>query len=1102
MFQSHNPKTSVLCVSIAVILLLLSLFLNLPTAFAQGSWPLVGTMEPGAQSFEFRHEREGIYHIRITADPILKFVPERRALDLDFSGHRLKKTELERVDAGGLALSWEIDLSEIETPDMAIANVRAIFDNDIVEIRGTNIANYRFNIPEGATSLESVEIDFKWLEYTDTLSFEASASGAGSIGFTTLDPEVSLSEALPLQIVRITASLQTDPDSARMPELPAIVTNRRTSETVEIKLKQTKRKSRTFTSNPLLLAVENADSNNFPEISTCPGDVLEVSFAGQRGSLSVLEPDEDLDLPPCSVLPPFPVLKFEARGSVERTIDPARQERADSLKVRLLDERNNPISGEEIIWRFPALDGRAVSTFTDRRGFTRLDFAIQVGGSFAVVVDGLVTDLALSDGSWDIEVTPKDPLIASLSQQGVVNFKVDLVVPTAISLFDRRGAPVSVLLDDTEFFIRLRLGRADMASTGQAGEIALKVLGKNGDEVLDSIDVKAEKTAVRNTFETPIRTFAVVRGESLRTGEIIVPDRGIVSVVFNSTEYKVPFYKSSWSKLDVETKVVLDFWKDALEGSLSARGLLPEEREILEYRLSLLENARAWLEEPHPDDNHRFAVAKVYLNLISADIEDLGEPVDRPATNEAIPSSLRGTTIRFVSSEEARLVTSALVEASGLSAESIRAIPSSTAQNVTDFVKSLPESVLSPAIGAYVAATGYTADGQVATVLERVLGGVDGALAVVGTTGALAKFASFTRAARAMGLRVALSEINLAGLTFREILDNRSGASLPVYVARDVAFEAVQRGKPARGPRKIERLTKSSKRSGYYIDKFSSEAADARKQIETLEQKLRSHEQRLAAAQAAGRGTKGVTNDIGIAEKKITAATRRAKELEKKVTNYRVRKEKADLALGRIAKRKLTEAELEGLKQRGELPRARDRIGEKMAQEHYEEQVNDFLAEEGYQAGTGVRLRTAYPSPLGEGHGAAASRGSREATKAPVMDHVNPTTLDVADSKYYNLKGAGEGTEKALKAAREIADTAEKGRLVQIQKVRKQRADRGLPLDNESVWEDVCQRKVTIITPTDMPGHIQDLIKLFVGEKSARNVKFRTVAAMVDGWER
>jgi hypothetical protein len=115
------------------------------------------------------------------------------------------------------------------------------------------------------------------------------------------------------------------------------------------------------------------------------------------------------------------------------------------------------------------------------------------------------------------------------------------------------------------------------------------------------------------------------------------------------------------------------------------------------------------------------------------------------------------------------------------------------------------------------------------------------------------------------------------------------------------------------------------------------------------------------------------------------------------------------------------------------------------------------------------------------------------------MDHINYETLDVADSKYYDFPDGM--TEEAMRtAAARIADTVEKGRMVQAQLVRNRRIEQGLPLDDDLIWQVVSTRSVTIITPTGIPPRVMTLIKQLVGPRAAARLRFRVVEPQIDRW--
>jgi hypothetical protein len=930
-------------------------------------------------------------------------------------------------------------------------------------------------------------------------------------GLVRMDPETALLDLVPLQFFRVAAELDGDvPAELRK---TAVLRNPRTGATLDVALTLARLPGGPhLLSEPVLLGVPDTP-NDVPQLAACPGDTLELSVDSARATAVVRPGDTTFDPDPCAPPPPPERFALQAVGATTRTFDPASDPRSAPLEVLLLDEAGAPLPDEEVVWQLRQT-GEAYATTTDAEGRARLDFAVVERGRFVAVAEGVPLGEPLVDRVrrpqdppfYDVDVAPLDPIIA-LGVAAPVAFQVELVRPNAIELFTR-GGRLEHLLHEQRFFIRVWPGRRirdrtrplDVELATSAGDRLTVALPRTDGGVFEST--------------TPLYLANGANHADLRLDAGANP-RGQLRVTALDVTLAVRAYPTELDYRYEEGRDMLALVEDALEAAVAAPDLTPEEQANLRDRLALVGQANRWA-RARLSTSYKAALVYTYLGLVALEAGGLGEAVDESVNAAAdayhrahpgwhpFPISVRETAppaIRFGFEVERDRV----IHAFALTRSANFAVVLAAVQGLFPeltwraLLHGLREVVVAPGLAAYTAITGWTADGEVATSMQRFVGGVEALLGLVVLAETAVALAALGRSAQALLQRFRAGRAASRGLEL-----DAAALGEGLTVARQEAVEALEAAQAAqRRERTRQRYTAKVDRANAQLDELRQRRAELQGGRQALVDELAAKERDLAARVARGETrNKGRQAAIGVARRKLQRLEGRMAKLDQRIAKRRARKLRAYQALGNIERLGLSRAEVEALIQARRLPDPFDRVADTFVHKLYEDQVTGALP--GFSKGKGVVVRTSHPSVLGDAFGEPLTQPRRQhRTARPVPDHVNETTLDMADSKFYDFDTRTSDTYRRA-AAREIAETVEKARLVQRERVRARRRANDLPVDGpdgeDLVNQVVYQRQVTIVTPTTVPPEVQAMIRLLVGKRSASQLRFRVIAPDLAGW--
>lgn len=941
--------------------------------------------------------------------------------------------------------------------------------------------------------------------------------GVVTVAFSGVDWKNTIDQATTLQVIRVVAAIQGVPPDQMPPTVTAELSNLGNPGSFTLTLQQTLDEAARYVSGAILIAAQGAEGNaGFLEIVACPDDTLQAAVDQESGgqataALSIVLPDSEDQISPCNDPPPLPEVHLEADGPTQVTLDPQSMTPGTApsgspLKVRVTNSADgSPVVHEAVVWQIEGRD-MAFDSYTDHDGRTQLDFALVARGNFVPVVDGLPVDPAvidgtpldpiLPDGQYSIRVFLKESLMAVLMDDDALRFTVDLVQPTTLELMDSSGTPLTEVWEDQPFFIRVRLGRGAKAAGTSLPGIAITTSGGG------SLNVSTKPVLPRlGIYETDVRLRARTHSAFAINNDITAQDGGTLTAKAAGSAVVVPFYASNLAKSLHEATTLLEQARSGLDASVANPGdLSTDQLERLTLKAKVAANSIRWLSEPHPSGLHRLSVCQVYLKLL-ADF-DLGPEILLPANfNNDLPTSLRGTQIEFVSEAESDAVRAALRDAARLIAEKFFQIPGDIGANIAHAAQSvrtmfsswenLRDALASPLVGGYTALTGWAADGGRATWLERIMGGVGAVIAVASLPATFGALTSVTRSALALSVRAAMVAANIGQYVFPNVASGLAG--MAVFVNRQLVIDAL--AAVARGDRLAAKFLARSERYAAWIQGRLDDANNVARNLSGVQARIQSLNAQLAAA----------TGDVRLLKSQLAALrdyekvlARSFDQLHAKIERHIARKAAADAALSQHLVRSMTTAEIDAMLAANNLPDPFAMINGRLAHAHYQGQIAELLKARGFVDGKGVRLHTAHRTPH---YKAGPRKGFFGQTRAPIMDHMHTAVAEVGDSKYYLFKDAVHGgvlTHEGRMAAQTIADTIEKGRLVQAQQI----FNKNVPL-TESLASELFQRRITIFTPVAIPSEVMNEIKRLIARGNPRNlryVRFEVVPADLREW--
>lgn len=950
-----------------------------------------------------------------------------------------------------------------------------------------------------------------------------------AVRVTWLDGERPLEKAMPLQFVRLVAEADGLPSTDSSNILHARVRNRVAGKEIDVPLKPWSNDPQPlYVSEPLLIARPGAERNEgVLEVSACTGETVDVRVEDLAAQIAVGEASDLIDPLPCGPPKPPPRFRLRSVSKTALTFDPEnRRDYDDNIVtgqgilardarglimhrpplVEFSDESGAPLEQEAIVWYLPERD-QSFLTYTDARGLTRLEFRVAARGTFVGLVDGLPTGEPFGDGVQKLIAFPSDPAMAALLDGPPPAFTIDFVRPTTIDFVSKTGLRLDSLVSGEDFRLQIWLGKRDAERVGAARSIKVRIdppipLRQPFEVEADRMTGRVFQSQKRAGVHMTPSVIARLQGNSL-----LIDPNDAVTASFGQASVGVIGYLNGVHRSEARVRAALNFWRDSFRTALNG-GPDPAERFRLLRNIGFMERGLLWLDDAALPLHHRVPVAAVYLDLVEKPANELGF---YPSPVGLSPGNGRH---KVVCDAENLAVGKALDAARAADIVTVGDRLSSVGGRFVDFVVGMPDMLfVTPFLGAYTAATGWTADGEVATTFEQLMGGFD-AVAGVFTlqqlaTGVAARITSAGKAAFAVTERAAVAEgLSSARLTFAKAF----AADIGEAVAREAAEQVIQGGIEAIGdeffagapdaessaldfaapaalllpggsgrPRvsATVKLARTIERRERYIIGRVSDLGDAKLKLAERRSELASVDRRLQVAGSVDQAELRATRSK-LAAQIENLSNERIPALKRRIERHYDIAERARIALNRLEGISWSVDRLQSMGP-DFRPHARDLFNGTPAYTQYERQIAKVLPE-GFEPGRGVVVKTAYPSPLAEGYlkGNAFQGKPRGATKAPIPDYVNKTTFDAVDAKYYDFSQLKNDRDFALCAA-EIAETIDKARMVQEQLIFRSLTER-TRLANPDLLRrkailDARQRTVTIFTPTDIPDRVKEYVQ-------------------------
>ena len=898
-----------------------------------------------------------------------------------------------------------------------------------------------------------------------------------AIFFTGLDSEQVKDNEMAWNYIRIKA---TYPASGALPtSAQATLLSVATGEVLNVPLERDNSNSRVLVSEPVFLhGIDGDIQQTFTQIRVSYTDTLHCSLENKTKDLEI----RDFHALPGATDPGG--FRLSHNGPASVTIDPA-QNQSSPVSVRMTGPGSVPIEGANIIWKIDGHIDSFIST-TDENGVTNLEFLPDHKGKFSVLTDGLLLGEAVSRGQRTITAIPEENIYYSLLEQSPPQFSVHLVGPTTMAILQLGGEQYSNILTGDELYFEINLGDADMTGFSSL-PVSLDATVRDVDGRILSV------TLTREVYDYKFvsRTALILTTNSFHLNGTMV------TFLYGNYQVQVPFYFTLEAVTAFEGKKVLQEFRPALSGALQSSSLTAEQRELITVRLQLNDNALSFLGNTATHPGFLAAIASKYLELINMPLEFLGQPVDVPANSLPLPSIVAHSTARYVRSVEQR-------ELEAIFRHWIHVGTWSVFNGMFVFMLETVKFVLSPVIGAYVAISGKTIEGKKATLLERVLGGLDALTALIPVAIAISRYG---RAAKAFRRKVGF-DVRAENLKMGQAIE-QSTFKVPAITSANALDELTQAFNVT------TRLESKNLKIAFYSNR----------NIEKLQGTLRRHRNNLANKRGEldtllqreinNGPSPELTEEIRWTRERINKLENvdipnRQTELRHELRrNREATKALDDLYVGR----EMAREDLEFLRDEGLIPGAHDQFVGTPANRLYEFQLNEQLSMTNSPLSIATGWRSAAPRSV-----VVPYRPTRWGTRPnfhvgdpmrslPRPDHLNidPNDLRIGDSKYFTHwpdEALNPGTdllrhEFIKDRIDQIVNTVEKGRLVQYTEVKALMA--GQP--PSAIWNEVFNKQFYIFTPVDVPQRVQNVIRSSV-MGAGRNLHFITVPTDLNAWLR
>ena len=1050
------------------------------------------TIKLSKQSFGVRYGNTIYFSGEIHLEPIIYTYdsPQGRRITIH---PNVTATVLEDKPLGNrLWLTYRLARQHLDYPDQHIAYIKVHFNKG-------GILNYSRNmvIPEEATKISSLEIKWKGNELPVTRvlfwgnmglpsgnAWKWAAGGLIAAGGATLyglrrrrrlrnkkeepeeeeeeDPKVQISlaridPALPLnalhafELVRIKAVFKEAPEEDVKAQLVST-----TGSTLSVPLKKMQNNT-SYISEPVNLELTGFnDAIKTLKLTVSNNDTLTVKIKDTVKIFPITWPE----LPE---VPDVKGIRIFRNGPQNVTIDP--QAGIDgALSVRVVDEFDEPMANIRIAWEVKGFEGDMPCTITNEEGVTNLSFVAASNGGFIPVEDDLPIAEKLKSNRQTLTPVFEDEKLLPLVTSEPIEFTVDLVAPTFLSILNKNFAKTTYLTKGENAYFQVVPGRGD--SSGISESFKVKITEPDGDD--DTITLTETKRD--GWYENEKEPWEVTYEE----------DGDKVTLHFLNHSTSVPVYETVLKAQNAQLYPMLNKMRQINLKIRQGGNLTPALQKELHLKGKMLANAIAWLEEPHPIYQLPIAITSKYLELLELSGEELGNMQDTPVDINSMPNALKGTRIVYACQKEATI---------------INQIISDTARRFFDrtnwlLISTAVEIIAAPHIGAYTAYTGLNLEGKKVGTLERFAGG---AMALTGLLPLGFAFRRYAKAARALE-RQAINHLDWYAVTMEKAYTNQIFA---IKAATCQQLRAQMAGMFKKSIQAEQRIQKQATKALDDVNDLEARIAKLEEDISSSKAKLQAEVQRRANNPSLKPITKKMkSNQRGIARKEKSLELRR-QELVKAKNKHKKHLEALDtLYLGReLEKKHLLQLMDEDL-----LPAYNDKFGGRKSTDLYQAQVEvDLFATEKLWAGVTKRK---IHSPYRQTRWGNEFKVSKKKTIAPEADHLHVKDLRGADSKYWTFwpkEGGRLGNvlkdlDTVTHRVRQAVNSIEKGRQIQYNILSKKTGQEGM-----QVWKKVWDLDFHIITPIPVPAEVQNMIKASVGG-AGRNIKFTVVPVRLNHW--
>ena len=936
-----------------------------------------------------------------------------------------------------------------------VRQVRAIFDTGPVVINDGNL-----QVPHDATMFKALEVDFEGEGSKRNLRWQVGIRlpKIRSINTSAIDPDLPRTEIVPGQLFRVLATTDTAIGKPFTANLQGSLKNTRTGQTVNLILEERAPNSSMFVSNAVL-AVSEADTATWSHLGALllkanPGDHLTIDVADKTTKLRIIDTG---GAPPKVNTSSY---RLEIIGTPTISVDPDNG-KSEELRVRLTDETGQPVVGENIIWVLNEVESHPVTT-TDESGIAKLGFAVASGARFLPVIDQLPVGLFMRQGTYTAIAIPEDENTRDQLTSLPAEMSVSLKSPTAIEWLDENHALVSADHAPKRVSLQVYLGEQRLNSMESATELTANLRCGSG----RTSTVSLTRVARSAVFQSQLLTPSITDG-----------DYSICTASFANTQTELKYYKTA----TIQNETMTGEWFQAmyrLNVELRRAANLTEEvRRELVIKGKLLANAIRWLQEARGSHEtgelpaqFRMTIAAAYMELLTEQtLFEYGEVIDRAPPQNLLPNALKNTKVRYACSAEEKAINEAIK--SGLR-NSWRA--------VGDAYMVIPMEIgmmlASPHAGAYTAITGRNLDGTIADRSERFAGG---ASALVGLATLALPIAKYGRAAVAFE-RAAVHDLRLLERSASQAFQRGPLVTIPKIESASLVSALTNRISKSKSMQDFAKKIHSAEVEGKRLIKRQQLVNEASQKLANLKTELDALKANRAEQQAARRGTAETSRKIRQKENAIAKAEKGVanKEKELAVTKGKLQKLGDELTALHL-ERELQKLELAELKRLNKLPNFNDKVGGVQVTTLYESHVQTHLtriAGQKWSAQRTIALPAPY-KPTVWGKNFKVEPGKPQYVGRPDHVHLNPTTKEILDSKWFNEWSGGPLSSEATSRLRQVVDSVEKYRLIQFNEARAARLKAGQSASYHEVWKEVLELEMGIVTPVPTPAWFQAMVR-------------------------